>query len=65
MNIVWTAARNRCWLFRGHFPSALRAARWVIAAEELDWLMDALDTSPHVPVASPAAIEEPAAHLAR
>jgi hypothetical protein len=34
-----------------------RPARWVIAAEELDWLMDALDTSPHVPVASPAAMK--------
>ena len=25
--------------------------RWVIAPEDLDWLLEALDTSPHVPVA--------------
>ena len=25
--------------------------RWVIAPEDLDWLLDELDTSPHVPVA--------------
>src|SRR5450759_479080 len=25
--------------------------RWVIAEDELHWLMDALDNSPHVPVA--------------
>jgi hypothetical protein len=30
--------------------------RWVIAEEELHWLMDALDDAPHVPVAPPAAL---------
>ena len=30
--------------------------RWVIADEELHWLMDALDEAPHVPVAPPAAL---------
>ena len=25
--------------------------RWLIAPEDLDWLMDRLDRSPHVPVA--------------
>jgi len=32
--------------------------RWVIADEELHWLMDALDDSPHVPVAPPAAMHK-------
>jgi len=26
-------------------------ARWLIAPDDLDWLMDKLDNSPHVPVA--------------
>ena len=30
--------------------------RWVIADEELHWLMDALDDAPHVPVAPAAAL---------
>ena len=30
--------------------------RWVIAEEELHWLMDKLDEAPHVPVAPPAAL---------
>jgi hypothetical protein len=30
--------------------------RWVIADEELHWLMDELDDSPHVPVAPPQAL---------
>ena len=30
--------------------------RWVIAEDELHWLMDALDNSPHVPVAPPLAM---------
>jgi hypothetical protein len=28
-----------------------KPARWVTAEEDLDWLMDALDNSPHMPVA--------------
>jgi hypothetical protein len=28
-----------------------RPARWVTAEQDLDWLMDALDNSPHIPVA--------------
>lgn len=32
--------------------------RWVIAPEELHWLMDALDESPHVPVAPRRAMRE-------
>jgi hypothetical protein len=31
-------------------------ARWVIAESDLHWLMDALDDSPHVPVAPPQAM---------
>jgi hypothetical protein len=31
--------------------------RWVIAEEDLDWLMDALDDSPHDPVAPPHALK--------
>jgi hypothetical protein len=31
--------------------------RWVIAEEDLDWLMDALDDSPHEPVAPPHALK--------
>jgi hypothetical protein len=31
--------------------SRIAPKRWVIAAEDLDWLMDALDHSPHLPVA--------------
>jgi hypothetical protein len=31
-------------------------ARWLIAESDLHWLMDALDDSPHVPVASPQAM---------
>jgi len=30
--------------------------RWVIATEDLDWLLEALDDSAHVPVAPPAAL---------
>lgn len=30
--------------------------RWVIAEEELHWLMDRLDNTPHIPVAPPAAM---------
>jgi hypothetical protein len=30
--------------------------RWVIADEELHWLMDRLDDAPHIPVAPPAAL---------
>jgi hypothetical protein len=30
--------------------------RWVIAEEELHWLMDALDDAPHIAVAPPAAL---------
>lgn len=30
--------------------------RWVIADDDLHWLMDALDASPHVPVAPPQAM---------
>ena len=30
--------------------------RWVIAEEELHWLMDKLDDAPHIPVAPPAAL---------
>lgn len=30
--------------------------RWVTAAEDLHWLMDALDSSPHVPLAPPRAM---------
>ena len=32
--------------------------RWVIAAEDLHWLMDELDESPHVPVAPKRAMRE-------
>ncbi|MBI3702436.1 MAG: hypothetical protein HY244_00960 [Rhizobiales bacterium] len=32
--------------------------RWVIAEDELHWLMDALDASPHVPVAPPSAMRK-------
>jgi hypothetical protein len=32
--------------------------RWVIADEELHWLMDKLDTSPHIPVASKQAMRD-------
>jgi hypothetical protein len=28
-------------------------ARWVVAPEDLHWLMDKLDEAPHVPVAPP------------
>ena len=38
-------------------PLALPAGALGDAEEELDWLMDALDTSPHVPVAPPAAMK--------
>src|ERR1041385_289520 len=31
--------------------------RWVIAEDDLDWLMDALDESPHVPVAPAHALK--------
>jgi hypothetical protein len=30
--------------------------RWVVAEEELHWLMDRLDEAPHIPVAPPAAL---------
>ena len=30
--------------------------RWVIAPDDLDWLLDDLDTSPHLPVAPKHAI---------
>jgi hypothetical protein len=30
--------------------------RWVIAEDELHWLMDKLDDAPHIPVAPPAAL---------
>ena len=32
--------------------------RWVTAQDELHWLMDALDASPHVPVAPPRAMRK-------
>jgi len=32
--------------------------RWVIADDDLHWLMDALDASPHVPVAPPRAMRQ-------
>ena len=32
--------------------------RWVTAQDELHWLMDALDASPHVPVAPPRAMRQ-------
>ena len=32
--------------------------RWVSAADDLHWLMDALDASPHVPVAPPQAMRK-------
>jgi len=32
--------------------------RWLIADEDLDWLMEALDDSPHVPVAPPRALRK-------
>jgi len=32
--------------------------RWVIASDDLHWLMDALDASPHVPVAPPQAMHK-------
>jgi len=31
--------------------------RWVIAEDDLDWMMDALDQSPHEPVAPPHALK--------
>ncbi len=31
---------------------------WVIAPEDLDWLLVALDTSPHVPIAPPRALRK-------
>jgi hypothetical protein len=34
-----------------------RPARWVTAEEELDWLLEALDNSPHLPLAPPAAMK--------
>jgi hypothetical protein len=34
----------------------LAPKRWVIAEEELHWLMDKLDDAPHIPVAPPAAL---------
>jgi hypothetical protein len=34
-----------------------RPARWVTRDEDLDWLMDALDNSPHVPVAPARAMK--------
>ncbi len=33
-----------------------RSARWVIAESDLHWLMDALDDSPHLPLAPPQAM---------
>ena len=32
--------------------------RWVIASDDLDWLLFALDLSPHLPVAPPAALRK-------
>jgi len=32
--------------------------RWLVADDDLDWLMEALDDSPHVPVAPPAAMRK-------
>lgn len=32
--------------------------RWVVAGEDLHWLMDAMDASPHVPLAPPRALRE-------
>jgi len=32
--------------------------RWVIAPDDLDWLLFALDLSPHIPVAPPAAMRK-------
>ena len=52
MNTVCPAARNRCWRFPGHSRSrAYAPERWVTATEDLDWMLEALDDSPHVPVA--------------
>ena len=43
-----------------------KPARWVTATDDLDWLMDALDNSPHVPVAPTRAHEDaPALVLGR
>jgi hypothetical protein len=42
---------SRPFSLRRHAP-----ARWVIAESDLHWLMDALDDSPHVPVAPPQAM---------
>ena len=36
--------------------------RWLIAPEDLDWLMDRLDRSPHVPVAPKHALQQTAAY---
>jgi hypothetical protein len=36
---------------RPYSLSRVAPRRWVIADEDLDWLMDALDNSPHLPVA--------------
>lgn len=36
--------------------SRIAPQRWVIAPEELDWLMDKVDDSPHVPVAPKPAL---------
>jgi hypothetical protein len=32
--------------------------RWLIASNDIDWLMEALDDSPHVPVAPPRALRK-------
>lgn len=32
--------------------------RWLVAEDDLDWLMEALDDSPHVPVAPPRALRQ-------
>ena len=41
--------------------------RWVVAPENLDWLIEALDNSPHLPLAPPAALHarRPASRLER
>ena len=39
--------------------------RWVIAPEDLHWLMDELDASPHVPVAPTQALRAPPALVAK
>ena len=52
MSTISTAARNRCWIISRPFNVARYApARWVTAPEDLHWLMEALDDSPHEPLA--------------